>query len=80
MAGVVIYTTDHCSYCHAAVELLKKQKVAFKQVDVTGDDAMREKLVKMSGGRQTVPVIFAGERCIGGYDELAAFFKSGGKL
>lgn len=78
--NVTVYTTRYCPYCSAAKDLLRSKGVAFKEVDVTEDDAMREKLVVMSGGRQTVPVIFAGSECIGGFDELSRLYASGGAL
>ena len=77
---VVVYTTRTCPYCRAAKELLKSQGVRYEEVEVTDSPEAREKLAAMSGGRQTVPVIFAGKRCIGGYDELVELFHGGGKL
>jgi glutaredoxin 3 len=77
---VVIYTTAYCPYCHAAKDFLKSKKVAFEDIDVTDNDAMREKLVQMSGGRSTVPQIFADNQSIGGYDDLIALYKSGKTL
>ena len=78
-AKVTVYTTGSCPYCHAAKKFLKDKAVAFTEIDVTDDDAMREKLVKMSG-QQTVPQIFAGEKSIGGYDDLVAYYRSGKSL
>ena len=77
---VVIYTTSSCPYCHAAKNFLKSKKVNFQEIDVTGDDDMRQKLVKMSGGRETVPQIFADNALIGGYDDLVEFYRSGKTL
>ena len=78
--NVTVYTTRTCPYCSAAKDLLRSKGVAFKEIDVTDDDAMREKLVAMSGGRQTVPVIFVDNKCIGGYEELAELYRSGRKI
>ena len=79
MPKVVVYTTKYCPYRHAAKQLLKSKNVAFEEIDVSADDAMREKLEKMSG-QMTVPQIFVDGRSIGGYDELAAYFRSGKSL
>ena len=79
MPKVVVYATKYCPYCQAAKQLLKSKNVAFEEIDVTDDDAMRDKLEKMSG-QQTVPQIFVDGRSIGGYEELAAFFRSGKSL
>lgn len=72
----MVYTTSSCPYCHAAKEFLRSKGVAFEEVDVTGDDATREKISKLSG-MQTVPQIFADGKSIGGYDDLVSFYKHG---
>lgn len=75
-AEVTVYTTRVCPYCIAAKALLGARKVAYKEVDVSGDDAKRAWLVEATG-RRTVPQIFIGDEPIGGYDDLAALDKSG---
>ena len=83
MKDVVIYSTDYCPYCRQAERFLTDKGVAFKSVDVTNDDSMREKLVEMSGGRRTVPQIFIGGEAIGGYSDMIALHQKGqldGKL
>ena len=77
MAEVTIYTTSYCPYCRAATALLGKKKIAFTEVDVTGDDAARAELVSKSAGRRTVPQVFIDGQSIGGYDELAALDRAG---
>ena len=77
MKDVVIYSTDSCPYCRQAERFLKDKGVAFKSVDVTSDDAMREKLVELSGGRRTVPQIFIGGEAIGGYSDMMALHQKG---
>lgn len=74
---VIIYTTNSCPYCRLAEEFLTAKQVPFKNVDVTGDDAMRQKLVEMSGGRRTVPQIFIGGEPIGGYSDMMALHRRG---
>ena len=76
---VVIYTTSYCPYCHAAKEFLRSKKVTFEEIDVTDDDAMREKLEKLSG-QSTVPQIFADGKPIGGYEDLVRFYQAGNTL
>ncbi len=79
MAEVIIYTTNYCTYCVRAKDLLKKKGVAFKESDITNDNEMREKLVEITGGRKTVPQIFIDNKHIGGCDDLYAL-ESQGKL
>ncbi|HSY24443.1 MAG TPA: glutaredoxin 3 [Polyangiaceae bacterium] len=75
-ADITIYTTRVCPYCVAAKRLLKERGAAYREIDVTGDDAKRAWLVETTG-RRTVPQIFFGEEAIGGYDDLAALDKAG---
>ena len=77
MKPVKIFTTTYCGFCVRAKDLLKRKGVAFEEVDVTGDDAQRAKLVEMSGGQRTVPQIFIGEQHVGGYTDLARLDSEG---
>lgn len=76
---IVIYTTAHCPYCHAAKEFLTSKKVVYEEIDVTRDDAMREQLAQRTG-QMTVPQIFADGRSIGGYEDLVRHYQSGKNL
>lgn len=76
MAEVKVYITDYCPYCTRAKMLLKRKGVAFEEIDVTGDDAQRQWLVKTTGQR-TVPQIFIGGRSVGGCDDLYALDRRG---
>jgi glutaredoxin 3 len=73
---VTVYTTEYCPYCRRAVDLLKKKKADYEEVDLTQDDAKREELQKKTGW-MTVPMIFIGDEFIGGADDLYALEKSG---
>ena len=77
MAKVDVYTTTYCPYCVRAKTLLKSKGVAFNEIDVTNDEALRAKMVEMSGGRRTVPEIFINDKIVGGYDELRALNDAG---
>ncbi len=70
MAEVEIYTTSTCPFCHRAKRLLDKKGVAYKEIDVTGNDGLRQDMAKRAGGRHTVPQIFIGGTAIGGCDDL----------
>ncbi|MCY1045806.1 glutaredoxin 3 [Corallococcus sp. bb12-1] len=71
MKPVKIYTTTYCGFCVRAKDLLKRKGVDYTEVDVTGNDEERAKLVEMSGGQRTVPQIFIGDTHVGGYSDLA---------
>lgn len=79
MRPVEIYTTPICPYCLAAKRLLQKKGVAFSEIDVSRDPALREAMVQRAKGRRTVPQIFVGDVHVGGCDDLYAL-DSAGKL
>lgn len=76
-SGVTIYTTADCPYCKAAKTLLRERGIAFTEIDVDRDPAMAGVMAARSGGRRTVPQIFAGQVHIGGADDLQALDRSG---
>lgn len=76
MPLVRIYTTSYCPYCFRAKALLDRKGVAYQEVDVTGDDEARERLVEATGMR-TVPQIFVGETSVGGCTDLEALDRAG---
>ena len=77
MTRIEVYSTNYCPYCVRAKDLLKRKGQEFVEIDVTDDAGLREKLVKKSGGRRTVPQIFINDTHIGGFDDLNALEKSG---
>ncbi len=77
MAKIEIYTTPICPYCVFAKRLLKEKGVDFEEIDVAGDAALRNEMVKRAGGLMTVPQIFVGGAHVGGFDELHALDKDG---
>jgi glutaredoxin 3 len=72
MPAVEIYTIRWCPYCHAAKALLSRKKIAFTEIDVSGDWEGRQKMIERANGRTTVPQIFIGETHVGGSDDLHA--------
>ncbi len=76
MKPVKIYTTTYCGYCVRAKDLLTRKGVKYEELDVTGNDEMRAKLVEMSGQR-TVPQIWIGDTHVGGYSDLARLESEG---
>jgi glutaredoxin 3 len=76
MKTVEIYTTQTCPYCIAAKGLLKKKGVAYKEIDVGADPALRQALTERAG-RRSVPQIFIGGSHVGGCDDLHALDHAG---
>lgn len=76
--AVVMYTTSWCPYCARARHLFTAKGVAFTEIDVEEVEGAREQMRARSGGRNTVPQIFVGERHLGGYDDTRALDAAGG--
>ena len=76
MKAVEIYLTQTCPYCIDAKGLLKKKGVAFREIDVGANPALRGKMTQITG-RTSVPQIFIGTTHIGGCDDLHALDRQG---
>ena len=76
MRDVAIYTKLGCSYCSSAKQLLRQKRVTHTEIDITGDARARSLMIERSC-RQTVPQIFAGDRHLGGCDDLYALERAG---
>jgi len=73
---ITVYSKEHCPYCVRAKALLARKGVAFEEISVEGKDELRAWLVEASG-QMTVPQVFAGQRSLGGYTDLAALDQAG---
>lgn len=51
--------------------------MAFAEVEISNDDALRDEMVSRAGGRRTVPQIFIGEAHVGGCDDLYRMEREG---
>jgi glutaredoxin 3 len=72
-----IYTSDFCSYCTRAKNLLTKKGVAYEEVYLDRTDTQsRMNLVELTG-RYTVPQILIDDRPVGGYDDIKALDDQG---
>lgn len=56
--AVELYTTAGCPHSDAAREDLEWRGVAFVEYDVEKDPGARERMLKLTSGARTVPVIF----------------------
>jgi glutaredoxin 3 len=70
MKKVEIYTTDYCPFCVKAKSLLKKKNIKFKEINVSNDDSLREKMTMMANSARSVPQIFADGIYIGDCDKI----------
>lgn len=77
MPPITIYTKSWCPYCAAAKDLLQEKGAAFEEIEISGREDLRDRMIARSGGRSTVPQIFVGERHVGGFDDISALDRSG---
>ena len=70
MKKIEIYTTNYCPFCLKAKSLFKKKKIKFYEIDVSNDEALREKMSAMENGVRSVPQIFADNIHIGDCDKI----------
>ena len=75
-ADIVIYTTRYCPYCIRAKHLLNGRGLAFREIPVDGNNALRREMEEKSG-RHTVPQIWINGRHVGGCTDLEALDDSG---
>lgn len=75
--AVRIYTKRWCGYCFAARRLLSGLGIAFEEIALDRDPALRREVSARAGHWPTVPMIFVGERFIGGYSEAAELHRRG---
>lgn len=72
-----MYTTAICPYCVAAKSVLKAKGLDYREIRIDGDPALRDEMLRRSGGRRTVPQIFINDQLVGGHDDLVAADRSG---
>ena len=65
---VIVFSTPTCSYCNMAKQYFRRNKIRFKDVDVSRDEAAARDLVRRSG-QMGVPVIDINGKLIVGFDK-----------
>lgn len=65
---VIIFTTPTCGYCRMAKQYLRRNKIRFRDVDVSRDPAAARDLMRRSG-QMGVPVLDIGGKIIVGFDK-----------
>ena len=73
---IQIYTSNWCSYCNAAKNLLSKLDINFEEINIEEKNISRLDLQELSGG-YTVPQICINGKFIGGYVELQDLYQNG---
>jgi glutaredoxin 3 len=76
MRSVTVYTTDHCSLCSSAKQLLEKRGIDYEEVNLARDADSRARLSSLTG-MFTFPQIVIEGQVIGGFAELLAADREG---
>lgn len=76
MPKVTIYTKDNCPYCVRAKRLFTSLQVPFEEINLEHQPELREELSRKYRWR-TVPMIVAGDRFLGGYDDVSEMHRNG---
>ena len=74
---IEIYTTRFCPYCRAAKDLLVRNGVAYKEIDIAANWERRDEMINRANGQATLPQIFCDGVHIGGNKELESWVASG---
>ena len=54
---ITMYGTEWCGDCRRAKRVFEQEGVAYAYVDVERDEAATELVIRLNGGRRTVPTI-----------------------
>ena len=66
---LMIYTTTGCPYCARALDILRKSRVPYHEINVAGRPELRDEIEKRCG-RRDVPQVFVDGKHIGDDDAL----------
>lgn len=73
---VKMYKKNPCPFCDRAETFFKNRNIQYEIIDLT--DRMDELArIKQQSGWATVPIIFIGEKLVGGYTDVKALEDTG---
>jgi glutaredoxin 3 len=75
-AKITIYSTEPCSFCIRAKELLELRQISFEEINLAKDPAGRMELVERTG-MLSFPQIVVGDEVLGGFQDLVHADQSG---
>ena len=76
MPEITVYSTEPCSFCERAKQLLKLRKLSFEEINLSKDPAGRLELVEKTGMLSFPQIVIEGE-VLGGFQELVQADLSG---
>ena len=77
MKNITVYSGPLCNFCDAAKRLLARNNLAYKEIDISKEDGLRDEMIKKANGKRTIPQIFFDDHHVGGYVELRELEKKG---
>jgi glutaredoxin 3 len=76
MSQITVYSTDPCSFCSRAKELLNLRGLDYEEINLSKDPAGRAELVEKTGMFSFPQIVINGE-VLGGFRELVQADMSG---
>lgn len=67
MKKIILFSAPNCSWCVKAKQFFTKNKLKFRQIDISKDDKARKDCE--NHGCRGVPVVLIGSRWICGFNE-----------
>ncbi|WP_027007566.1 glutaredoxin domain-containing protein [Conexibacter woesei] len=75
-AEVTVYTTDPCSFCARAKQLLDARGIEYSEINLARDPAGRAELLQRTG-MMSFPQVIINDELVGGFQETLAADQSG---
>jgi glutaredoxin 3 len=76
VSKITVYSTDPCSFCERAKQLLTLRKLEFHEINLAKDPAGRAQLVEETG-MLSFPQIIVGDTLLGGFQQLVQADRTG---
>jgi glutaredoxin 3 len=76
MAKITVYSTEPCSFCERAKQLLRVRRLDFDEINLAKDPAGRAQLVEKTG-MLSFPQIIVGDVLVGGFQQLVQADQTG---
>jgi glutaredoxin-like YruB-family protein len=65
---VILFSTPTCSWCRRTKDYFRKNRIRFREIDVSKDERAMRDVVRMTG-QMGVPVVLIGNRPIVGFNK-----------
>jgi glutaredoxin 3 len=76
MAKITVYSTEPCSFCVRAKDLLERRGLRYEEINLAKDPAGRAELVGQTGMISFPQIVIDGD-VLGGFSELVAADRAG---